>query len=248
MFDNAFPMYERPVAKGAASVQKLSEVAARARPVCLAAERVLPVLPALFPVLPNGLPRGLTLMVEADCGAHCLAFALIAGASQAGSWTAAVGPAGLGVGAAAEMGVAVERLLLVRAPAAGLWPTVLAALLDSFDLVLVDWPGATAGTVRRLAHRARERRSTLIAVCSTGSLSAWREPADLRLRVAHSRWQGLDKGHGRLACRLATVEIGGRRSPRPHQVALWLPGPSGAVELAAADTGEQQPVVVSHAG
>lgn len=248
MFDNASPMYERLVAKSAGSLHKLSEVAGRARPVSLAAEQLLPVLPAFESILPGGLQRGQTLMVEGDSGAGSLALAMIAEASKAGSWAAAVGTPSLGVGAAAEMGVAVERLLLVATPAQQLWPTVMAALVDAFDFVLVDWPGASVNFARRLSHRARERRSVLVAVPSGSGLNVWREVADLRFSVTEARWQGLEWGHGRLSSRLALVEMGGRRSVRTQRVALWLPGPSGEVAVAASEAVESQPAVTAHAG
>lgn len=248
MFDNVFPMEQHQVAKSAASLHKLSEVAGRARPVSLAAEQLLAVLPAFESILPQGLQRGQTLAVEGQAAVHSLALALIAGASQAGSWTAAVGMPSLGVGAAAEMGVAIDRLLLVKTPAQQLWPTVTAALLDAFDFVLIDWPGVTSSFARRLANRARERRSTILAI--SAATSAWREVADLRFCVTEAHWEGLEQGHGRLRSRLAEVEMGGRRSVRPQRVALWLPGLSGKVESAApASTAfEQHPVVISNAG
>lgn len=171
---------------------------------------------------------------------------MIAEASNAGSWAAAVGMPSLGVGAAAEMGVAVDRMLLVKTPAMQLWPTVVAALIDAFDFVLIDWPEASSSYARRLANRARERRSTILSIAS--GASSWREVADLCFSVTESHWQGLERGHGRLSSRLATVEMGGRRSVRPRQVTLWLPGPSGQVEVAVTEAFQQLPVVVSNAG
>jgi hypothetical protein len=144
------------------------------------------------------------------------------------------------------MGVAVERLLLVKTPAQQLWPTVVASLIDAFDIVLMDWPGVTANFARRLAHRARERRAVILAVASAGNSSVWREVADLRFSVTQAQWQGLEWGHGRLSSRLATVEMGGRRSARIQRVALWLPGPSGKVEVAATEIFEHQPAEVSN--
>lgn len=239
-------MEQHQVAKSAASLQKLGEVAGRARPVSLAAEQVLAVLPVFESLLPQGLQRGQTLAVEGRAAVHSLALALIAGASQAGSWTAAVGMPCLGAGAAAEMGVALDRLLLVQTPAQQLWPTVVAALIDAFDLVVLDWPGASANFARRLANRARERRSTILAISS--STSAWREVADLRFSVTQSHWEGLEQGHGRLTSRLATVEMGGRRSVRPRQLSLLLPGASGKVERVPAAGAMPHPVVISNAG
>src|SRR4029453_14259220 len=72
----------------------------------LADERLLPVVPVLQPLLPgHGLRRGTTVAVA---GSAALALALVAGASAAGSWVAAVGLPDLGIVAAAEAGVALE--------------------------------------------------------------------------------------------------------------------------------------------
>ena len=216
-------MNERQVAKS------LRQVVGGVRPVALASEQLLPVLPAFEPILPQGIQRGQTLVIDGGPGASALALAMIAGATQGGSWAAAVGTPSLGVKAAAELGVAIERLLIVKTPAPQLWPTVAASLIDAFDLVLLDWPQASAGFARRLANRARERRAVLLSL----SAHAWRDVADLRFTVAESSWQGLDWGHGRLASRLVTVEMGGRRSVRTQRLALWLPGSTGQVEAAA---------------
>ena len=171
--------------------------------VTLAGERLLPVVPALQPLLPGqGLRRGTTVAVGRSAA---LALALVAGASAAGSWVAAVGLPDLGMVAAAETGIVLERLALVPAPATRAWPTVVAALLDAVDVVLVRSPaGLPAGQARRLAARARERGAVLIP------LGAWSEPADLRLAVAASAWHGLGQGDGRLQARLVEVVIGGR--------------------------------------
>ncbi|MGQ0679331.1 MAG: hypothetical protein ACT4OM_06730 [Actinomycetota bacterium] len=217
-------------------------MAENVRPVSLAAEQTLPVLPAFKSILPEGLQRGQTLVVQSAAGAHSLALALIAGASKAGSWAAVAGTPHLGVAAAAEMGVAVERLLLVGPPARALWPTVAASLTDSFDLVVIEWPEASPSVARRLANRARERKAVLLAVGG----DAWWEVADGRFTLIRSYWQGLERGHGRLSCRLANIEMSGRRAVRPRQLSLWLPGLSGAAE-AAPEGVEDRPASVSRA-
>src|SRR5215207_8144567 len=135
----------------------------------LADERLLPVVPALQPLLPGGgLRRGTTVAVT--CSA-ALALALVAGASAAGSWVAAVGLPDLGIVAAAETGIVLERLALVPAPGARAWPTVVAALLDAVDVVLVrSPPGLPSAQARRLIARARERGVVL------APLGPWPEP------------------------------------------------------------------------
>jgi hypothetical protein len=191
--------------------------------VTLAGERLLPVVPALQPLLPGqGLRRGTTVAVGRSAA---LALALVAGASAAGSWVAAVGLPDLGIVAAAESGIALERLTLVPAPGARAWPTVVAALLDAVDVVLVRPPaGLPAGQARRLAARARERGAVLVP------LGSWSEPADLRLAVVASTWQGLGQGHGRLHSRRVEVDATGRgAATRERRLPLWLPAPDGTV-------------------
>jgi hypothetical protein len=89
-------------------------LADRIRPTTPVAGRLLPVPPPLAPLFPDGaLRRGTTTTVAGlpGHGATTLALALLAAASQAGSWCAAVGLADPGVVAAAELGI--------RTPGAG---------------------------------------------------------------------------------------------------------------------------------
>jgi hypothetical protein len=191
----------------------------------LAGERLLPVVPALQPLLPGrGLRRGSTVTVSRSAA---LALALVAGASAAGSWVAAVGLPDLGMVAASEVGVDLERLALVPAPGARAWPTVVAALLDAVDVVLVrSPPGLPACQARRLAARARERGAVLVP------LGAWSVAPDLWLAVATSAWQGLGQGHGRLEARRVEVVVGGRGSAAlERRASLWLPAPDGTIAL-----------------
>jgi hypothetical protein len=197
----------------------------------LAGERLLPVVPALRPLLPGqGLRRGSTVAVNRSAA---LALALVAGASAAGSWVAAVGLPDLGVVAAAEAGIALERLALVPAPGARTWPAVVAALLDAVDVVLVRSPaGLPAGQARRLAARARERGAVLVP------LGPWPEPADLRLAVTASAWHGLGQGHGTLRARQVEVAVTGRGpASRERRTLLWLPGSDGAITAAGSPEG-----------
>jgi hypothetical protein len=198
--------------------ERLEDLAQRIRPVTMAGEQLLPVPRALEPLLPDrGLRRGGTVAVD---GSLALALALVAGASAAGSWVVAVNLPDLGVVAAAEAGIALERLALVPAAGAAAWAAVVAALLDAIDLVLVQPPARLSATVaRRLAARARERRA---------------EP-DLRLAVTASQWKGLGQGHGRLEARKVEVASAGRgAAKRERRAMLWLPGPHASRE----DTGQ----------
>jgi hypothetical protein len=209
----------------------LREIADRARPVALAREQVLPVLPALRSVLPGGgLLRGATVGVSGEA-AVSVGLALAAGASQAGSWVAVVGWPELGLVAAAELGVALERLVLIPGPIdAGNWSSVVAALVGAFDLVLVA-PTHRVGTTdaRRLAARSRERGSVVVQI-DTGNRSALE--LDVRLATGGVRWFGLHEGHGHLRARQVEVSVSGRRqAARQRRVDLWLPSPDGTVSM-----------------
>lgn len=210
-------------------------------PTTLARERTLPVLDALAPLVPGGaLRRGSTVAVGATAGgATSLALALAAGPSAAGSWTAAVGVPTLGLAAAAELGVALSRLLMVAGPGPAEAGTVVATLVDAVDVVLVgDGCRLRPADERRLVARVRERGAVLMWV------SARRPPAagagaDLRLDIVAARWEGVGDGHGHLRRRRVTVEAGGRReAARPRRVDLWLPAAAGGVDQVA----EEAPV------
>jgi hypothetical protein len=218
-------------------------VAERVRPTNLARDLRLPVLPAFDALLPaSGLRRGTTAAVEARpgvTGAASLALALAAGASQAGSWVAAVGLGSLGLVAASELGVTLERLVMVADPGRERtgWASVVAALVDGFDVVLVaagPGPGRAgsrlrAGDARRLVARVRERGAVLVAV--GGELPGERSP--LRLTVTSSAWQGLGEGWGHLQGRRVAVEAGGRgAAARGRRAELGLPAPDGTVAVA----------------
>src|SRR5438067_7818070 len=177
---------QRAVAEAPARAD-LRELSDQTRPVSLAGERTLPVLPALAGLLPEGgLRRGSTVAVSGDAprasrseaearpGATSLALALLAGPSQAGSWCAAVGLPSLGLVAAAEVGIALERFPLVARPGDE-WPAVVAALVDAVDVVLVGLPRhVRSGDARRLVAKARDRGAVLV---TTGASLA----ADVRL-------------------------------------------------------------------
>lgn len=218
----------------ASSLDALDALAERVRPVTLRCDQRLPALPAIEALLPaGGLRRGSTVSVGAERGvggATSLALALVAEASRAGSWVAAVGLASLGLVAADELGVALERLVLVAAPEREAWGGVAAALVDGFDcLVLSAARGVRPADARRLVARARERGAVLVQLGG-----GWPERADVDLRLTRSRWEGIEAGHGHLQARKVRVAAGGRgEASRPRSVDLWLPGPDGEVQVAA---------------
>lgn len=191
------------------------------------AHRTLPVLPELTALLPGrGLRRGSTVAVAtgspAPYGGTSLVLALLAEASRSGSWCAVVGVPALGLLAAADIGVALERLALVPHPGPE-WATVVAALIDGVDVVVTAIPGeVTASVASRLAARARQRGSVLVPY------GRW-DGADLTLQVVRGMWEGLGQGRGRLRRRELTILARGRGSAaRPKEVKVWMSGDGSA--------------------
>ncbi len=183
-------------------------------------ERSLPVASALRPLLPGGsLRRGGTIAVAP--GSTSLLFALLAEASAGGSWCVAVGLPRLGLVAAAEAGIAVERFALVPYPGPD-WVGVVAALLDGFDIVVTAMPGPVpAHTASRLVARARQRGAVLVPV------GRW-PGADLTLEVVTKGWHGLGQGRGRLRSHEVEVVARGRgAATRARRAHLWLPDAAG---------------------
>ena len=113
-------------------LRRLEDRATGVRPVAEpgADGRVLRVVAPLAALLPGGgLRRGATVAVTGAVGATSLMLALLAEASAGGAWAGVVGRPDLGLVAAAEAGIALERLALVPYPGADL---VAVAASDAF--------------------------------------------------------------------------------------------------------------------
>ncbi len=235
-----------PYAGGMGAV---GDLARRSQPVVLAGERRLQVAAPLAPLLPGGgLRRGATVAVSAAgpaAGATSLVLALLSAPSAAGSWCAVVGVPDLGVAAAAQMGVRLERLALVARPGEQ-WPAVSAALLDSVDaLFLRPPPHPRPADARRLVSRARERGAVLI-VAGGGD---WPGRVDVRLAVTAATPAGLGQGHGHLRERRVEVVAGGRGSEAgSRRVVLWLPDANGTAAAGAGVTAAAGAGVTAAAG
>ncbi|WP_157440289.1 hypothetical protein [Actinokineospora inagensis] len=181
----------------------------------LSGPEVLPVHPDLAALFPwGGLRRGGTVAVRGSSG---LLLALLARASAEGSWVAVVGLPDLGLPAAAEAGVALERTAVVPRPGGEL-TAVVTALLDGFDVVVVG-ARVVDSLARRLSARARSRGAVLV------SFGAW-SGAEVELSVAGSTWSGLGEGHGHLTGRVVDVHARGRgAAARPRRARLTLTPP-----------------------
>lgn len=198
--------------------------AAGVRPVAAAAGsdgRVLPVAGPLAGLLPGGgLRRGSTVALAPGPGSTSLLLGLVGEASAQGAWVGVVGRPELGLVAAVEAGVALERFALVPHPGRDLL-AVTVALLDGMDVVAVPGAGVRAGDRQRLAARARQRGAVLLA------LGPW-PGADVELGCADVQWQGLESGAGRLCSRRIRVRAAGRGLGPGRTAGLVLPAAGGA--------------------
>jgi hypothetical protein len=139
--------------------------------------------------------------------------------------------ASLGFVAAAGLGLALDRLVVVVLPgeARGVEAAVVAALVAGFDVVLLGRRararlGRRDG--RRLVARTREKGGVLVGL--GGDLPG--EAARLHLRVVASSWEGPEEGAGHLRSRWVQVEATGRgAASRPRRAELWLPAADGSL-------------------
>ena len=221
----------------------LGRTAALAAPVTLAGQQVLPVVPALAELLPTGLRRGSALAVTGDA-ALSMALAVAAAASADGAWLAVVGLPGVGLGAAAGFGVALERLVVIHPGLA--WPAVLGIVVDGFDLVIARPPRSVSlAAWRRASARLRERGGVLLVIdpppafeVSATIATATGSTATGSTGLTGSTnstvgWIGLEDGAGSLRARTVIASIGGRGAmARVRRSTLCLPGCDGTVQLA----------------
>jgi len=154
-----------------------------------------------------------------------LALALLAGPSRAGEWCAVVGVDDLGVEAAAELGINLDRTIVVPQPRES-WLEATAALVDVATLVVVRPPARVPERVaEKLGARLRTRGAALVAV------GDWPR-AEVRLTATEPRWSGVGRGEGHLRARRLVVEA--RRGAAPaRRTSLWFPADDGALRRAA---------------
>ena len=201
---------------------ELASLAERVAPLALAGERTLPVADEFADLFPErGLVRGRTIVCSGQA-ATSLALALVAPAVAAGSWLAAIDVPTIGLDAASEFGIALERVVAVRTGAdreAGRWSDVVAAAADGFDLLITRVPADVSPTVlRKIATRLRQRGAVMLVLDDPGALSC-----DGVLDADITQWVGLGDGHGHLQQRQLVVEASGRRLPG-RRCRLALPG------------------------
>lgn len=202
-------------------------------------EQLLAVPEAVAPLFPQGgLPPGVSVGVSGS-GGWSLAMSLAASALVDDGWLACVGLEELGLMAAGELGLRLDRTIMVETPGPDRWPTVVAALIEAFDIVCL---GTGLGPTRSLGHRqatrlsARARETKTLLLHLDGGRS-WPTVLDVALTVHPRHWSGIRPGHGHLQSRLVTVSSVGRRSmAKPRQIDVLLPGPDGCLGPAPAST------------
>jgi hypothetical protein len=167
--------------------------------------------------------------------ARALAWSLLGSVTTAGGWIAAVDVPGIGLAAAREVGVAIERVLVVTSGGgADSWATAIGALIGAVDVVVFESPRhrVTPSEHRRLASRARERGSVLVELATSprpNRLSSQLQ-YDLSFHSRPAAWEGLGSGHGCLQGRVLDVALSGRRLGGPARSArLEVPGADGSL-------------------
>jgi len=197
----------------------LSTLAERVAPLALAGDRTLPVAEAFTELFhERGLVRGRTLACSGPA-ATSLALALAAPAVAAGSWLATIDVPTIGLDAASELGIALERVVAVRTDATR-WPDVVAAAADGFDLLIARVPAdASPSAMRKVATRLRQRDVVMLVLGDPGPLSC-----DGVLTADGAEWTGLGDGHGHLQHRRLVVEASGRRLHGRRRCRVALPG------------------------
>lgn len=210
--------------------ERLSKLIPKIGPVTFARDRVLPVAGALEPLFPDaGLMRGSVIGCQ-GATAMSVALALVAGPSAAGSWLAVIGVPSLGLRAASELGIALDRLVMVADQARDLgeepWANVISALIDGFDVIVLR-ADVRASIARRLQSRLQNRGAVMVLVGDPGPFSC-----DIVIDCRQGEWEGLGHGSGRLVRRRLTLSASGRRLPRERRIDVWLPGAGGSIEPA----------------
>jgi hypothetical protein len=202
----------------------LATLTDRVAPLVLARERTVPVGEEFVGLFgERGLVRGRTLACQGPA-ATSTALALVAPAIAAGAWMAVIDLPTIGLDAASELGVPLERIVAVTTGGAGedsvrRWPDVVAAAADGFDVLLVRVPaGLSASAVRKLAVRLRQRDVITVVLGDPDAMAC-----DGVLHTDAQEWSGLGDGHGHLRQRRVVVEASGRRLPGRRRCQLAIP-------------------------
>ncbi|MBK0330018.1 hypothetical protein I8D64_01180 [Brachybacterium sp. MASK1Z-5] len=207
----------------------------------------VPLPPPLAPLAPYGsLRAGSTVAVDGSCSVS-LMLAMAAAAAGEDGWCALAGMPDLGLRAARDAGLDLERLAIAPATAVEEMPQLpqlLSALVDGVGvLVLGPRLRLTASLWRSLTDRARAHDTLVLAAAPVAR-------ADLHLRAEAESWEGLGRGTGRLRRRTLRVSAAGRGIPEGRAVDVVLPEVHGLLaEVAVPDQAAPAPLrVIRRAG
>lgn len=180
-----------------------------------AARWPMPTHPALSELLE--LRSGAAYCVQAPS----LAMLVMAGPSAAGAWSAVVGVPQFGIEAAQGFGVKTDRLVSIPEVPHGETLSVLAALIDVVDVIVVSPTVVSPRDAARLTARMREKQCVIV------TWGAWPQ-AEAHIGWSQIQWEGLGQGHGNLQSRQVTLEV--RRGDRVlGRRRLWFPDKELAV-------------------
>ncbi|GAB2594820.1 hypothetical protein [Pseudactinotalea suaedae] len=179
-------------------------------------ELLLPLPAGVETLLPwGGLRRGSAIQVS---GSRSVLLALAAAAANAPGldlWCAVVAMPDVGLAAAAEAGLDLNRTVVVPKPGPDA-PAVLGALIDGFDVVVLGrCPALTDADRRSAGHRLRHREAVLL------SGDVW-PGAHAVLEVGERSWFGVGAGDGVLTGREATITGYARGLGQPRQVRVRM--------------------------
>lgn len=241
---------------------ELQDQVRRIAPIVLAAEQVLPVPEIFHSLLPGGgLQRGWTTRVDGGASARALAWALLGQVTTSGGWIAAVDVPGISLSAAREVGVAIERVLVVTSPNAATWSATIGALIGAVDAIVFGSPlhRVQPSEYRRMASRCRERGTVLVelAPCPSSIRASGSNPQrtqnrrgqtsrqgqlqyDVSFTVDPVEWHGLGQGFGCLQSRGLDVSVSGRRTQGGGRKGRFeLPAVDGTLRALPAQTPER---------
>jgi hypothetical protein len=189
--------------------------------------QLFPVGPGLESLFPEGgLQRGSIYQVDSSAS---LLWSLIAEATTKGTWCALVGIPDAGLAAAAELGVNVDRLVLVPYPDTQ-WLSVVGALIDVVGIVALGSVAAPSDRMlSTLSGRLREREATLLV------RQAWPR-CESSIHVRH-QWSGVKEGGGLLHEHLVHIEATPRHGQPVRRADLMIDA------WGAHDVGRHAPVI-----
>ena len=183
----------------------------------------VPIAPALASLLPSsGLERGGVYACAGDAPMSLL-FSLVATATSVGSWLAYVDVPRVGLMAAHEYGVALQRVMCVNTGGhTQSYAQVVGALVDGIDLVVVSSPACSAAEARRIVARAKASGSVLLILGRAGQFSP-----DVVLSSSTTEWHF----HTHASSRTMSVQAHGRRVYNQRALTVQLPAADGAASL-----------------